>query len=145
MDRRRESRLRAIVYHRSSIGLAATPAWTAESNQASAFLGFAVSTAGDVNGDGCSEVIVGAERYDNGQTSEGRAFVFPGSPGGLGASPIWTAESDQELAYFAFSVATAGDVNGDGYADVLVGAPEYTNTHLGRAAPTHTMAHRAAS
>lgn len=39
--------------------------------------GLSVGTAGDVNGDGYSDVIVGAHRYDNGQTDEGRAFVYP--------------------------------------------------------------------
>ena len=65
--------------------LATTPAWTAESNQASAEFGCSVATAGDVNGDGYSDVIVGARLYDNGQTDEGRAFVYHGSafrPGG---------------------------------------------------------------
>ena len=96
--------------------------WTAESNQASAYFGHSVSTAGDVNGDGYSDVIVGAINYDNGQTDEGRAFVYYGSASGLSASANWTAESDQASAYFGYSVSTAGDVNGDGYSDVIVGA-----------------------
>ena len=45
-------------------------------------LGFAVSGAGDVNGDGFADVIVGAYRYDAGQSNEGAAFVFLGSAGG---------------------------------------------------------------
>ena len=118
---------RAFVYHGSAGGLSATPNWTAESNQASARFGYSVATAGDVNGDGYADVIVGALYYSNGQTSEGRAFVYHGSAGGLSATPNWTAESDKEYADFGHSVATAGDVNGDGYADVIVGAPYYSN------------------
>ena len=118
---------RAFVFHGSAAGLAATPAWIAESDQAAAEFGAAVGTAGDVNGDGFSDVIVGASLYDNGQTSEGRAFVYYGSPSGLAAAPGWTAESDRNAALFGRSVATAGDVNGDGYADVIVGASGYTN------------------
>ena len=53
-----------------------------------------MGTAGDVNGDGYSDVIVGARKYDNGQTDEGRAFVYHGSAAGLSATADWTAEGD---------------------------------------------------
>jgi hypothetical protein len=118
---------RAFVYHGSVSGLSATPNWTAESDQASAVFGGAVSTAGDVNGDGFDDVIVGASIFDNGQTDEGRVFVYHGSVSGLSATPNWTAESDQVSAWFGISVATAGDVNGDGFDDVIVGAQLYDN------------------
>jgi len=117
----------AFVYLGSGSGLAASPAWTAESDQANAFLGRAVATAGDVNGDGYSDVIVGAYFYDNVETDEGRAYVYLGSASGLAASPAWIAESDQTNANLGISVATAGDVDGDGYSDVIVGAYGYTN------------------
>jgi hypothetical protein len=118
---------RAYVFYGSADGLGHDPAWTAESNQASAFFGDPVATAGDVNGDGYADVIVGAPRYDNGQTDEGRAYVYYGAAGGLSGSPGWTAESNLASAYFGWSVATAGDVNGDGYADVIAGALGYGN------------------
>jgi hypothetical protein len=118
---------RAYVYHGSTSGLNTSPAWTTESDQAHAYFGHSVATAGDVNGDGCSDVIVGAQYYDNGEYDEGRAFVYHGSASGLATSPAWTAESDQAGAYFGSSVATAGDVSGDGYSDVIAGAPEYSN------------------
>ncbi|MFN0149649.1 MAG: FG-GAP-like repeat-containing protein [bacterium] len=113
---------RAFVYHGSATGLSSTPNWIAESDQASASFGLSVATAGDVNGDGFSDVIVGAPFFDGGQQSEGRAYVYHGSPAGLNLTPSWIAESNQEDAKFGISVATAGDVNGDGYADVIVGA-----------------------
>ena len=54
-----------------------------------------------MNGDGYSDVIVGAPGYDNGQTDEGRAFVYHGSAAGdLRRRPRWTAEGDQAGAYF---------------------------------------------
>ncbi len=118
---------RAYVYHGSASGLSATPNWTAESGQASAYFASSASTAGDVNGDGYSDVIVGAWAYDNGQSDEGRAYVYHGSASGLSGTPAWTAESDQTDAWFGNSVSTAGDVNGDGYADVIVGAYQYDN------------------
>ena len=118
---------RAYVFLGSPSGLSTTPAWTTESNQAGAQLGTAVAPAGDVNGDGFDEVIVGAPFFDNGQTDEGRASVFLGSPSGLAATPAWTAESNQANAQFGTSVATAGDVDGNGFADVIVGAFAYDN------------------
>jgi hypothetical protein len=133
---------RASVYHGSATGLSATAAWTAESDQAEAFFGLSVATAGDVNGDGYSDVIVGAPFYDNGETTEGRAFVYHGSATGLSATVGWTAESDQASAQFGWSVASAGDVNGDGYSDVIAGAFGYDNgqTNEGRAFVYHGSA-----
>jgi hypothetical protein len=122
---------RALVYHGSAAGLATTPAWIAESNQSDSAFGFSVSTAGDVNGDGFGDVAVGACRYGNGEIREGRAFVYHGSAVGLAALPAWTAESDQAEAIFGASVATAGDVNGDGYSDVIVGALEQDGGEIG--------------
>ena len=110
-------------------------AWTDESNQANAYYGVSVATAGDVNGDGYGDVIVGAKSYDNGQTDEGRAYLYLGSSSGLATSAAWTGESDQESTSYGVSVASAGDVNGDGYGDDIVGAYAYDNgqTNEGRA------------
>jgi len=117
----------AFLYNGSGSSLSLGAAWTAESNQADAQFGTSVATAGDVNGDGYADVIVGASGYSNGQAKEGRAYVYVGSATGLVAGSPWTAESDQADAQFGASVATAGDVNGDGYADVVVGASGYSN------------------
>ncbi len=125
----------AFVYYGSPTGLFPAASWMKEGNQANAHFGSSVSTAGDVNGDGYSDIVVGSEAYSNGQTGEGRAFVYHGSPSGLSASPNWTAESDQANAMFGNSVSTAGDVNGDGYSDVIIGARQYNTgqTYAGRA------------
>ena len=121
---------RAYAYLGSPSGLSPTPAWTAEGDQANADFGMSVGTAGDVNGDGYADVIVGADLYDNGQTDEGRAYVYLGSSSGLSPASSWTAEGDQANADFGVSVGTAGDVNGDGYSDVIVGAYAYDNIQM---------------
>jgi hypothetical protein len=107
--------------------LLTTPAWTAESDQSGANFGYAVSTAGDVNGDGFSDVIVGADQFDT-AGFEGKVFVYYGSVSGLSTTADWTAVSDQASpTYFGTSVDTAGDVNGDGYDDIIIGADYYDN------------------
>ncbi len=117
----------AFVYYGSASGLSKTPSWTAEGSQANAFFGISVAGNGDVNKDGYADVIIGAHYYDNGETNEGRVFVYYGSANGLSKTPVWTAESNQVGAAFGKTVAIAGDVNHDGYADVLVGSPSYDN------------------
>ena len=112
---------RAFVYHGSAAGLATSPAWTAESNQAGALFGQSVASAGDVNADGSSDVIIGAPQYSNDQTQEGRVFVYLGSATGLLSTP-WTTERNDANASFGASVACAGDVDGDGFSDVIIGS-----------------------
>ncbi|MGD8395605.1 MAG: FG-GAP-like repeat-containing protein, partial [Candidatus Eiseniibacteriota bacterium] len=107
-------------------GLSWMFSWYAEGNQAGAALGVSVAGAGDVNGDGYPDGIVGAPGYTNTISDEGAAFIwFSGSPYGNPANASWSAFGAQENSDFGFSVAGGGDFNGDGYADVLVGAPYY--------------------
>ncbi len=95
----------------------------------SAQFGIGVSGAGDVNGDGYADVIVGAYGYDAGESNDGAAFVFLGSASGIANGNPTTASaqlaSNQAGGLMGFSVSGAGDVNGDGYADVIVGAYLY--------------------
>jgi hypothetical protein len=120
-----DSEGKAFVYHSSGASLYLTPAWTKESDQAAAHFGCSVATAGDVNGDGYADVIVGAKWWNGALANEGSAWVYYGSATGVHVAPDWHAGGGQEYAEFGTSVATAGDVNGDGYADVIVGAPRY--------------------
>jgi hypothetical protein len=80
---------RAFVYHGSATGLSATPNSTPDdADQAGANFGWSVASAGDVNGDGYSDVIIGAYRFDVGaNTNEGRAYIYYGSSTGLSATP----------------------------------------------------------
>ena len=94
--------------------------------------GFSVASAGDVNGDGYADMIVGARRADpNGLYNAGSSYVVFGKASGfsatldLGALDGTTGfRLDGAAAGDAsgYSVASAGDVNGDGYDDLIVGA-----------------------
>jgi hypothetical protein len=131
----------AFVYHGSTTGITTTAAATVESNQADGNMGISVASAGDVNGDGYSDVIVGAHLYSNGQSDEGASFVYHGSAAGISTTAAATVESNQVSAEMGFfSVASAGDVNGDGYSDVIVGAHFYDNGQTNEVLPLCTMA-----
>jgi hypothetical protein len=118
---------RVVLYMGSASGLALTPAWTAEGTQSGCRFGQSVASAGDVNGDGYDDVIVGSNLFSNDLTFEGRAYLYLGSASGLASAPSWISEGDQPFCYFGKAVASAGDVDGDGYDDVLVGADAYDN------------------
>ncbi|MEW6741758.1 MAG: integrin alpha [Planctomycetota bacterium] len=81
--------------------------------------GRSVAGAGDVDGDGAADVLVGAYGYwgDTGW-GYGRAFVYSGATSGL----LLTWGGEAELDLLGIAVASAGDVNQDGLADVVLGA-----------------------
>lgn len=115
----------AFVYHGSATGVVLPFARRLEVDQAGARFGVSVAGGGDINGDGFFDVVVGADRWESGQTDEGAAFVFHGSASGIGAAPNTTLQRNIANAYMGASVAEAGDINGNGYADIVVGSPGY--------------------
>jgi len=92
--------------------------------------GFPVSDAGDVNGDGLADLIVGASAADPNGESSGKSYVVFGKADGTAvslsnvASGIGGFVLNGEATYdkAGISVSSAGDVNRDGLADLIVGA-----------------------
>ncbi len=109
-------------------GLSATPVFTATGEGADDYFGYSAGTAGDVNSDGYADVIVGATGYND---NAGRVYVYLGGASGLNETPAFALTGEVTQQNFGFSVGTAGDVNGDSYADVVIGAPSYS-TGTGR-------------
>ena len=102
---------------------------------------FSVSSAGDVNGDGFDDLIVGAYSGDDGGASAGEAYVIFGTASGFGTAVMtggytrqvidltklssaegFIIQGDATSDYAGRSVSAAGDVNGDGFDDLIVGA-----------------------
>ncbi|MFO1053786.1 MAG: hypothetical protein U1F36_16340 [Planctomycetota bacterium] len=81
-------------------------------------MGYSVAGAGDVNADGFADVIGGAYTSDAAAVDGGQAVVWSGRDG----SVLWTFSGTQSTQYLGWSVAGAGDVDRDGFSDVVVGA-----------------------
>jgi hypothetical protein len=117
----------AFLYTGRSDCSGAEPLWTAVSDQPNSGFGAAVSGAGDMNNDGYADVVVGAWQYSGDQSKEGKIFIYLGGPGGPTAEPHWTAEGNKAETMFGFALGVGADIRQDGYADLVVGAPEFRN------------------
>ena len=116
--------------------LAATDGFIIQGDAAGDFLGSSAAAAGDVNGDGIGDIIVGAPGADAGGANAGAAYVIFGRSGATRANidltTLTTADGliiqgDVTGDSAGGSVSGAGDVNGDGIDDLLVGAPNGDN------------------
>jgi hypothetical protein len=99
------------VYHGTASGLGTTATTSLVGTAGSGF-GMAVSPAGDVNGDGYGDLVVGAPTLST-------AYVYLGSATGLGTRLTLSGTTGTG---FGVSVSWAGDTNTDGYGDVVIGA-----------------------
>ncbi len=111
------------VYYAGPSGVSAAPARILEGANSGDNFGRWVAGAGDVNGDGFGDIVVGAPLADPaGRIDAGSVSVFYGSSGGVVPTAVLVLEGVAADDRFGYSAAGAGDVNGDGFADVIVGA-----------------------
>jgi hypothetical protein len=99
------------------------------------FSGVSVNNAGDINGDGYSDLLIGASAYLSGSNNKGRSYVVFGGPGvgssgdillsSLNGANGFKLDGENNNDFSGNSVCAAGDINGDGYADLLIGAMGY--------------------
>jgi hypothetical protein len=89
--------------------------------------GLCVSGAGDVNNDGYQDILVGAFGSDDGGSMAGQTYLFFGKTTGWSMDTnLSTADAsfigEDEWDFSSWSISNAGDVNGDGFNDILIGA-----------------------
>ncbi|MEC7986599.1 MAG: integrin alpha, partial [Myxococcota bacterium] len=93
--------------------------------------GSSISSAGDIDGDERFDILIGAPFNDDAGNAAGKAYLFRGSSLGVGTISVQSADitfTGENLIDLAGShVATAGDIDDDGYDDILIGA-EYSDT-----------------
>jgi FG-GAP repeat/Putative metal-binding motif len=114
------------VYYGSAAGIdsASEDKLTASDGAVSDYFGWSVSDAGDLDGDGYDDLVVGAERDSTSGNMSGAAYVYYGSATGIDSALEVKLTASDAATYdiFGCSVSGAGDLDGDGYDDLVVGS-----------------------
>lgn len=102
--------------------------WILESDQPGSDFGSSLAYAGDINGDGMADIVLGEPSWDGQQADSGRVHVFYGRSSEYQNHYDWSVPIQLQKDGIGRAVAGGGDVNGDGYADILIGAPFWKNS-----------------
>lgn len=117
----------AKLFLGSASGLSNTPSWSYTNPQGSIDMRSCFGV-GDINQDGFDDVYIGADHYDSSVPDAGIALVFNGTASGLTLSPTWSYIGATQGAGAGWNeMLNPGDVNHDGYNDMLVNEQGYGN------------------
>lgn len=111
-----------FLYHGSTTGLSSTPSETLNGSD-SENLGTNVSVVGDLNSDGYDDIVVGASK--NGTSDEGKVSIYFGDDNNVFDQVDWTYTGSQDSEFLGEIISQGGDLNGDGFADFLIGSPNF--------------------
>ncbi len=104
--------------------------WMMEGNSEKSDFGFWMDGGGDVNGDGYDDLLVGAPSVSHNFVGEGAVYLYYGGPDGLSLEPDWVAYGAHDSSGFGRCLSIKGDVNGDGFSDILIGSHQHKNTKV---------------
>ncbi|MBJ03695.1 MAG: hypothetical protein CMB65_03240, partial [Euryarchaeota archaeon] len=118
------------LYSGSALGLISNPTWVGTSDTINSHFGSRVDHAGDINGDGYSDMLVTELGWSNADNDKGRVHVIEGGSIIQGISTTITGDTPNVI--LGYAIAGIGDSNGDGFDDIAIGSSDDVTAVSGR-------------